>query len=110
LPGEEEGHYPVRTLHEFLSELEGEWRKFWLTSLLGLVTSILLLSLVVLYALQILGPEQRYAVRTVVTTIGSAGLIYSAYAVMGQRKFFKRWGRRFSKLRQLEEKMLPSDR
>lgn len=110
MPGEEEKPYPVRSLHEFLSELEGEWRKFWLTSILSLIASILLLSLVVLYALQIIGFEQRYAVRTVATLIGSVGLIYSAYAVMGQRRFFKRWGRRFSRLRQLEEKMLPADR
>jgi len=105
----EDEAYPVRTLHEFLSELETEWRKFWFTSILTLIASVLLLSLVILFALQIIGPDHRFAVRVLATSIGGVGLAYSVYAIVSQNRFFKRWGRRFGRLRKLEEKILPAE-
>lgn len=103
---EEEKAYPVKSLHEFLSELNVEWRKFWMVSLISLAASIIMLSMVAVFAFQLVGPEHRLLIRTVAITTGSVGLIYSLYAVLSQKRFASTWGHRFSKLQELEEGLI----
>jgi hypothetical protein len=102
---EPEKIYPIKTLHEFLSESNREWRRFKRGTLMSLFVLTLLLSS--------LGPLVYRAVRLGldifdVVFLGSlsAFLIYVIYIMAVQYRYFKKWGSRMEQLACLEEKIL----
>ncbi|MCW4019362.1 MAG: hypothetical protein NWF00_11910 [Candidatus Bathyarchaeota archaeon] len=97
--------YPVRTLHEFLSELNREWRRFksgTLVSLSILSTLLFVCALLFFRALR-LGVD---IVVYVFPIILAAFVIYSLRIMVIQYRFFRKWGHRMDQLVLLEEKLM----
>ena len=97
--------YPVKSLHEFLYELDREWSKFRNGTLISLVSSSLLFVVVVWVILRIrhLGLG---LVDLVLLLFSGAFLGYSIYAMYSQYRFFNRWERRIGLLLHMEEELL----
>ena len=97
--------YPVRSLHDFLFELEKEWTKFRNGTLIGLASSIVLF-LVALFLIL----RDRYLhlglVTFVLLVIALIVLAYSIYAMVAQYRFLNKWERRIGLLVHMEEEML----
>ena len=97
--------YPVRSLHDFLYELDREWGKFRAGSLLGMIVSGSLLVFFVTYLLP-------HALRrpgffdVLFLTCVIILLIYSLYAMLVQYRFFSKWERRMGLLLHLEEELM----
>ncbi len=98
--------YPVRSLHDFLFELEKEWSKFRSGTLIGLVSSCILL-VVVLWLILILRRLQGLILFEFIFLLtAGAFLAYSIYAMVAQYRFFSRWERRIGLLLHLEEEII----
>jgi len=103
----EEKLYPVRSLHDFLFELDKEWTKFRNGTLIGLGASAVLF-IVVLWLLS------RFRFRHfgfdvfefVLLVISAILLAYSVYAAFSQYRFLSKWERRIGLLLHMEEQML----
>lgn len=103
--GEKGPGLPLRTLHEFLFEIDREWDKFRTGSLLSIVTSLLLFVVFLprffLFTLRRGGPiDKIFAVVIIVA------LLYNAYLAYRQHEFYRRWEKRMGLLLHLEEKIL----
>lgn len=96
--------YPVRSLHDFLSELDREWNKFRTGSLIGFIVSCALLAFSFLVLLTTLakGEFWGFMFMVIITTF----LVYTVYALFAQHRFFKRWERRIGLLMHLEETLI----
>ncbi|HDN05738.1 hypothetical protein J7L33_05565 [Candidatus Bathyarchaeota archaeon] len=97
--------YPVRTLHDFLSELDREWSKFRTGSLVGMIASGVLLVFFVLRFL-LLALKRLDVMDTMLLVFVAIFLIYSVYALIGQYRFFNKWERRMGLLLHLEEELM----
>jgi len=96
--------YPVRSLHDFLTELNKEWDKFRTGSLVGMVTSGALLVFIVL---RFLGAVRHRDIGDIVFFLFVAALlVYSIFTLLAQYRFFKRWERRVGLLLHLEEELI----
>jgi uncharacterized membrane protein YraQ (UPF0718 family) len=97
--------YPVKSLHDFLFEIEREWTKFRNGTLIGLASSAILFIIVIWLLLRIrhfgLGLVDFLLLLIVGVLLG-----YSIYAMYSQYRFFNRWERRIGLLLHLEEQML----
>ncbi len=103
---EPERPYLVRSLHDFLSELDKEWVKFRTGSLIGMIASgVLLLFFVPRLLVAIRRPRWNFVDITFLLFI-TAFLIYSIYALFAQYQFFNRWERRVGLLLHLEEELI----
>ena len=102
---ESETKYPVRTLHEFLSELNRDWRRFKRGTLISLfILSMLLLSFIPLFFRAVRFEWDIYAY---IFLIGLAAfLVYSIRIMVLQYRFFRSWGHRMEQLVSLEEKLM----
>ena len=100
-----EKNYPVRSIHDFLLELNKEWDKFRIGSLIGLITSGALLVFLILRSLRV-AIGQRNVVDFIFIIIIVVFLIYSVYTLYIQYRFFKRWERRIGLLLHLEEELI----
>ena len=100
---ESERKYPVRSLHDFLSELDEEWNKFRTGSLVGLIVSCVLLVFSSLSLLATLAEGQL--IQFIIIVIIIIFLVYTVYALYAQHRFFKRWERRIGLLKHLEENL-----
>jgi cobalamin biosynthesis protein CobD/CbiB len=96
--------YPVRSLHDFLSELDEEWTRFRTGSLIGFVVSVALLVFAFLYLLDALA--QGRALAFILVIIIAAFLVYTSFALWAQHRFFRRWERRIGLLLHLEENLI----
>lgn len=109
---EEPGPYPLKSLHDFLNELDKEWDVFRTASLIGIITSGILLVFVVLRSLTLLPQLRRpggfFAVfNDILFFLLVAGfVIYEIILLSRQYKFFKKWERRVGLLLHLEEKLI----
>lgn len=96
---------PLRTLHDFLLEIDSEWNKFRTGSLFSVATSILLFILFLprffIYTLRKGGPFDKLFALAII-----AVLLYNAYLAWGQHQFYRRWERRLGLLLNLEERIL----
>jgi hypothetical protein len=103
--GKNDKPYPVRSLHDFLSELDREWGKFRNGSLLGLISSGFLFVVVVWLILVIRRLDLGFGA---FLFLGAVGILlgYSIYATYSQYRFFNRWERRIGLLLHLEEQIL----
>jgi hypothetical protein len=101
----EEKQYPVKSLHDFLSEIDKEWSKFRNGTLIGLASSVILFLIVVFLILR-----TRHLglglVGFVLLIIVGILLAYSIYAMYSQYRFFSKWERRIGLLLHMEEEML----
>jgi len=96
--------YPLRSLHDFLYELDKEWDRFRTGSLIGVIVSfVLLLTSVILMFGALM---QGSIVGAILMVVIVAALIYTVSALFAQHKFFKKWERRIGILLHLEEKIL----
>jgi len=97
--------YPVKSLHDFLSELDKEWTKFRNGTLIGLFSSGILFLLVVWLLLR-----TRHLglglIDFVLLLFAGIFLGYSIYAMYSQFRFFNKWERRVGLLLHMEEQML----
>ena len=102
---EPEKIYPVRTLHEFLSELNREWKRFKRGTLATLFfLSILLVAFIPLFIRAI---RFEWDIFAYIFLIGlGAFLIYITRAMVVQYRFFRKWGHRMEQLVSLEEKLM----
>ena len=103
--GSAEKLYPVKSLHDFMAELNKEWTKFRNGTLIGLVSSGVLFLVVI----SLLVRTRRLGlglVDFVLLLIAGILLGYSIYAMYSQYRFFNRWERRVGLLLHLEEQML----
>ncbi len=99
-----ESVYPVRSLHDFLYELDREWTKFRNGVIISLITSGILFVFVVLELFRArrigLGPIEILAVVFVGVLLG-----YAIYAMYSQFRFFSRWERRIGLLLHMEDEL-----
>ena len=105
--GEEktEKPYPVKSLHDFLFELDREWSKFRNGTLLGLVSSGFLFA-VVLWLMLIIRRLDLGLGAFLFLVVAGVFLGYSIYAMYSQYRFFNKWERRIGLLLHLEEEIL----
>jgi hypothetical protein len=97
--------YPVKSLHDFLSELDKEWTKFRNGTLIGLFSSGILFLLVVWLLLR----TRHFGlglIDFVLLLFASIFLGYSIYAMYSQFRFFNKWERRVGLFLHMEEQML----
>ena len=106
---EPEKVYPVKTLHQFLSELNRDWRRFKRGTLISLVIlSTLLVAFVPLFIRAI---RMEVDVFAYVFLVGLAlFLVYSIRIMILQYRFFRRWGHRMEQLASLEDKLMGDQR
>jgi hypothetical protein len=97
--------YPVKSLHDFLYELDREWSKFRNGTLISLISSGFLFLVVVWVILRIrhlgLGLVDFVLLLFVGVFLG-----YSIYAMYSQYRFFNRWERRIGLLLHMEGELL----
>lgn len=101
----EEKQYPVKSLHDFMFELNREWSKFRLGTLIGLISSGVLFLFVVSLILR----TRRLGLGFLdfgLLLVAGVLLGYSIYAMYTQYRFFSRWERRVALLLHMEENML----
>ncbi|RLI08880.1 hypothetical protein DRO24_00420 [Candidatus Bathyarchaeota archaeon] len=98
--GERERALPLRTLHDFLLEIEGEWDRFRTGSLLSLLTTGIL---ILLFIPRLLREGLIWRVLTLILLVA---LLYNAYLAYRQHSFYKRWEKRLGLLIHLEEELL----
>ncbi|MCW4005388.1 MAG: hypothetical protein NWF04_02140 [Candidatus Bathyarchaeota archaeon] len=102
---EPEPIYPVKTLHELLSELNREWRRFKRGTLISLcILSTLLVAFALLFLRHIRTGIDEITI--IFPIILAAFVIYSIRIMVMQYRFFKKWGHRMEQLNNLEEKLL----
>lgn len=92
---------PLRTLHDFLLEINREWDRFRTGSLTSFLTTALLILLFIPRLLKEGPPFSR-----ILTPILLILLIYNAYLAYRQHSFYKRWEKRLGLLIHLEEELL----
>ncbi len=103
--------YPLRSLHDFLTELDKEWDKFRTASLIGIVTSGVLLFFLIVRFSGLLSRIRRFGLIGVIDEfvfliLVAVFVIYEILLLLGQYRFFKKWERRVGLLLHLEEKMM----
>lgn len=99
---------PIRTLHDFLFELNDEWDKFRRGSMWSMVTTVALFVLFIpRYFLVTLRTPNRLDTMIALGII--AALCYSVYLSYKQHSFFSRWEKRLGLLLHLEERILEGD-
>jgi hypothetical protein len=97
--------YPVKSLHEFLYELDKEWSKFRNGTLISLVSSGVLFFFVVAILLRTRHLGLGLIDFILLLLVGIL-LAYSIYAMYSQFRFFNRWERRIGLLLHLEDEIL----
>ena len=111
-----ESEYPIRSLHDFLLDVEKELKKFRRMSIIGAIASLFILIILgrfihirFLLASPIIRPgiiKGMLLFDLILIVLALTCLFYSIYALLGQNAFLKRWGERFKKLHTLEQKLL----
>ncbi|MBT0159345.1 hypothetical protein G4O51_05100 [Candidatus Bathyarchaeota archaeon A05DMB-2] len=97
--------YPVKSLHDFLFELDKEWSKFRNGTLIGLISSGILFVIVLWLILR----TRVFGLGLfdfIFLLIAGVFLGYSIYAMFAQYRFFNKWERRIGLLLHLEEQIL----
>jgi hypothetical protein len=103
---ETEEIYPVRTLHEFVNEINREWGRFKKGALISIAISSMLFVAFVLILLRTLTHSMEASDIILELVLGSV-LAYNIYLRHHQYRFFRKWEKRLSRLNTLEEKLMP---
>jgi len=102
---EGEKAYPVKTLHEFLSELNREWSRFKRGSLISIfISSMLVIALVPIFIRSL---RNGFEITDIIfTIILLAFFLYSIRLMIIQYRFFRKWEYRMTRLVSLEEQLM----
>jgi RsiW-degrading membrane proteinase PrsW (M82 family) len=103
----EETRYPLRSLHDFLYELDKEWDRFRTGSLIGVIVSFALLLFTFVRMLAALRNRAPFDFVFMVAIIGA--LIYTISNLLAQHRFFRKWERRIGLLLHMEKKILSEE-
>lgn len=110
---EREEQYPLKSLHDFLVEIDAEWDKFKTVSLIGIGTSVVLLILIGYRFIGLLMGMRRLGLRLfavlddiIFLVFVLVFVIYEIHLLYRQYKFFGRWERRMGLLIHLEERLM----
>ncbi len=105
---EPEKDYPVKTTHEFLSEMNHEWGRFKRGAIFStIVSSILLVAFVFVFWRT---AKNGFEVSDLILELLLAGfLVYTIYLMAVQYRFFRRWEGRMTRIFSYEEKLLSDD-
>jgi len=110
---EKSEHYPLKSLHDFLSELDEEWGKFRTASLIGIVTSGMLIIFLIFRFLGLLWRIRNLGLRFIEVldefiflVLVAVFVSYEIYLLLRQYKFFAKWERRIGLLLHLEERLM----
>jgi len=98
--------YTVRTIHEFLRQVEQETNRFKRGAIISILLSAFMLILIflVLYALI----PRGYSISSLILIAVLASLlVYSIYLMSFQYRFFQKWEKRLNQLVNIEEKLMP---
>ncbi len=107
MPNEKnEETYPVKSLHDFLFELDKEWGKFRNGSLIALISSAIMFVFVIFLILVIRHLPRPTLIDLVFLLIAGILLAYSIYATYSQYRFFNKWERRLGLLMHLEDELI----
>ena len=98
--------YPVKSLHDFLFELDKEWGKFRTGSLVALVSSVIMFVFVIFLLLLIRHLPRPTLVDLIFLIVVGVLLAYSIYATYAQYRFFNRWERRLGLLMHMEDELI----
>ena len=101
----EEKQLPLKTLHEFLFELDREWSSFRTGSLISMVT-LMALFLLFIPRYFVLTLKQPGSLDTLIAIGIITALVYSIFLQYRQHQFYSRWERRMGILLQMEEELL----
>ncbi len=100
--------YPVRTMHEFLYQVERETNRFKRGAVISILISALMLALLALVAIETIG--RGFVASGIILEVVLAGfLVYSIYLMSFQYRFFRRWEKRLDRLDALEAKLMPDE-
>jgi hypothetical protein len=103
----QETQYPLRSLHDFLYELDKEWNRFRTGSLIGVIVSFALL--LFSFARLLAALRNRAVLDLLFMIVIIAALIYTVSALLAQHRFFRKWERRIGLLLHLEEKIISEE-
>jgi len=101
--------YPVKSLHDFLFELDKEWSKFRNGTLISLISSGVLFLFIVAILLRTRHLGLGLIDFVLLLFVGVL-LAYSIYAMYSQFRFFNRWERRIGLLLHMEDEILAEKR
>jgi len=101
----DERAYPVKSLHDFLFEIDREWGKFRTGSLVALLSSTIMFVLVI-YLILISRRLHEGFFGFAFLIIAAILVGYSIYSMYSQYRFFNRWERRIGLLMHLEEELI----
>jgi hypothetical protein len=96
---------PIKTLHQFMFELQKEWSKFRNGAIIGSVSSGILFG-IILWLIPRVRALNIGFIALVALIIAGVLLGYSIYALVNQYRFFNKWERRLDLLLQVEEQLL----
>jgi cobalamin biosynthesis protein CobD/CbiB len=99
--------YPLRSLHDFLYELDKEWDRFRTGSLIGVIVTVVLLLASLGLMLVALRERALFGIILMVVIVGA--LVYTVSALLAQHRFFRKWERRIGLLLHMEEKILSEE-
>ena len=113
---EKKRSYPLRSLHDFLTELDKEWERFRMGAVIGIVTSGLLVVFLIVRLLILIARIRAIGLRLIGTldflqelsffAIVSIFVFYEIYLLFRQYRFFTRWERRVGLLIHIEERLI----
>lgn len=98
--------YPVKTLHQFLSELDKEWGRFKRGALISIFISSMLVIALVSVSIRAFRTGLVEVTDAFFALILLAFLAYSIRLMVGQFRFFRKWEKRMTRLVNLEEKLM----
>ncbi len=98
-----ERRYPLRSLHDFLYELDEEWDRFRTGSLIGVIVSFALL--LFSFARLLAALRNRAVFDLIFMIVIICALVYTVSALLAQHRFFRKWERRIGLLLHMEEKI-----
>jgi hypothetical protein len=98
--------YPLRTMHEFLYQVERETNRFKRGAVISILLSAIMLA--ALGFVSYVTVSRGVVASGVILMVVLAGvLVYSIYLMSFQYRFFRRWEKRMNRLSMLEEKLMP---
>lgn len=103
---ENQQDYPVKTTHEFLSEMNSQWGRFKRGAILSTVVSVFLLIGFILVFLRI-SKNVGFEVSDLILVLLLAGfLIYTIYLMTSQYRFLSKWEKRMKRIYDYEATLL----
>jgi cobalamin biosynthesis protein CobD/CbiB len=105
---EQEDVYPVRTMHEFLYQVEKETNRFKRGAVISIMVSALMLVVLVFVAYVTI--LRSFVPSGIILLAVLAGvLVYSIYLMTFQYRFFRKWEKRMTRIERMEEKLLSEE-